>query len=159
MQRTLKITVPGVAFTAALLHDIGKLLLSRYIDSSILSRIRDMTASGKLTYLEAERSVLGVDHAQVGSAIAKHWTFPEELVRAIEQHHHLSPKLNPVLDAVFLANLVAKLIGVGLGSEQMNLDVSAYARRSGRITRNGLEILCVKAKNELDLAEVLFRSY
>ena len=152
-------TIPGIAFTAALMHDIGKLLLTRYISPDVLIRISVMIESLNFTYLEAEREVLGTDQAEVGCAIARHWHFPEQLVTAIERHHDPDAQPDPVLDTVHVANVVAKLIGVGLGSEQMNMKVSAAAPRRLGITRSGLESLCAMVKEKLAEAEELYGSF
>ena len=54
--------------------------------------------------------------------MARRWGFPVEIIYAIE-HHHTSPieRPTPTLDAVVVANLVAKTIGTGLGAEGMDL--------------------------------------
>jgi hypothetical protein len=75
-----------------------------------------------LTFVEAERSLFGCDHAEVGGAVARKWGFHSELIQAVEQHHsnEISDS-QPMLDTVVMANLVAKTLAVGLGAEGMNL--------------------------------------
>ncbi len=151
-----KADIPAAAFTAALLHDIGKLLLSRHINAETISRILEMAESKKVSYVEAEREVVGADHAQVGGAIARQWKFPEPLVRAIELHHDPDQEPDSLRDAVHVANTVAKLVGVGLGSEQMYLKVSDAAPQRLGMSPAGLEALCARVQLELDQAETLF---
>ncbi len=148
--------VPGVTFTAALLHDIGKLLLARHLDRETVARIRETAASGGRTYLEAERSVLGTDHAEVGGAVARHWEFPPPIVAAIERHHDPDAEPDPVLDAVHIANAVAKLAGIGLGSEQMNMAASSQAAGRLGLSASGLESLCAAVLDELNRTEELW---
>ena len=62
------------------------------------------------------------------------------------------------MDVVHVANAVAKLIGVGLGSEQMNMKVSEEAPKRLGMTSSGLEGLCVVVKDELAKVEELFVS-
>ncbi len=150
--------IPGTAFTGALLHDIGKLILTRHIDGATIKNIRRMMEEEEATYIEAERELLKTDHAEVGGAIARHWQFPEELVFVIEQHHALETEENIVLDAVHLANVIAKLIGEGLGSEEMNMRVSADAHRRLGLKRTDIELLCAMVQQELNNAETLYRS-
>jgi putative nucleotidyltransferase with HDIG domain len=122
--------IPGVAETAALLHDIGKLIVSRYLKADMRELVNHARARA-ITFVEAERECLGVDHAVVGAAMAEAWSFPAEIVDAIRRHHS-PPFANPtvVLDAVVLANVVAKTIGIGLGAEGLNftVDVGSYRR-------------------------------
>ena len=62
--------------------------------------------------------------------MARSWGFPESIVFAIEHHHHFpTPEGNPILDAVIVANLMTKTIGVGLGAEGMNLRVDFDCHR------------------------------
>ena len=150
--------IPGVAFTGALLHDIGKLILARHIDKQMLEKIHQMMSEDNATYLEAERALLKTDHAVVGGEIARHWQFPEQLVYAIEKHHDIDLNADPVYDAVHIANAIAKLIGEGLGSEQMNMRVSSEAHKRLGLNRTKVELICAKVQKELNYAESLYRS-
>ncbi len=103
------------AFTAGLVHDIGKLLLDR-----ILARGMEWEplVAGPPEWLEVERQVAGFDHAEAGAALADHWRFPEALVEAIRAHHEACPPGAPLdlAAAVRAADAVAAAIGVaGVG--------------------------------------------
>lgn len=141
--------IPGAAFTAALLHDIGKLILSRHLAPDLVGRIRDTARTDNIDYLQAERRVLGTDHAEVGGIMARQWQFPAQIVNAIAHHHDPDAQPEPVLDAVHIANVVAKLNGVGLGSEGMNMKASLEAAARLGMTSTGLESLCATVSDEL----------
>jgi putative nucleotidyltransferase with HDIG domain len=149
--------VPGAAFTASLLHDIGKLVLSRHIDPATAAEIRTLAAGKALPYYQAEREVLGTDHAVVGGGVAREWKFPASLVNAIERHHDPDAAPDPILDAVHISNAVAKLIGVGLGSEEMNMTVSSQASARMGISPLGLELLCAEVADGLEAADNAWR--
>lgn len=88
------------AFTAGLLHDIGRLVLvSRFPEryQAVLS-LRDKL-DGEL--VDAERALLGVDHVDAGVALAVHWNFSETMRQAIAWHH--APEAT---GAGFLATIV-----------------------------------------------------
>jgi len=148
--------VPGTAFTASLLHDIGKLFLSRYLSHEVIDEIRKLIEDERITYVEAENRLLGTDHAKVGGAIARHWKFPEQIAGAIERHHDPDPQPDPVQDIVYIANIVAKHIGVGLGSEQMNLKASFEAPKRMGLSSFALERLCAMVVVELAKTEKLW---
>jgi putative nucleotidyltransferase with HDIG domain len=125
-----KAGIPQIAETAALLHDIGKLIVSRYAQADAKELVAHATTKG-ITFVDAERELLGVDHAAVGAAMAEAWSFPPEIVDAIRRHH--SPPFTEatvVLDAVTLGNAIAKTIGAGLGAEGLNfaVDTDSYRR-------------------------------
>ena len=151
------VRVPGAAFTAALLHDIGKLLLDRHLGRESVENIRNLMTREGMVYIEAERQVLGTDHAHIGGAVVHRWRFPDELVRAIGQHHNPDTEPTPVLDTVHVANLVAKLIGVGLGTEQMNLRASALAAARLGLRAEDIDALCAETLGELHAAEEMYR--
>jgi putative nucleotidyltransferase with HDIG domain len=132
MQECPSAALPPVATTAALLHDIGKLVMSRCLNAGVETIVRHAKEHG-VTFVEAEQYLFGVNHAAVGAAIAVEWQFPDVVRDAIPRHHdpHLGTS-NPVLDAVVIANMVAKNIGMGLGAEGFNLAVdSECVRRLG----------------------------
>jgi putative nucleotidyltransferase with HDIG domain len=144
------------AFTAALMHDIGKLLLSRLMEQKVLDEIMGMVERDKIAYVDAEHRVLGTDHAEVGGRIARHWDFPEPLVMAIELHHDPDVQPDLLMDIVHISNTAAKVIGVGLGTEQMYMKVSNQSHKRLGMTASDLELLCVTIQEELASAEQIF---
>ena len=100
---------PSLAFTAGLLHDIGKLLLTQVMTPKHRADIRqEMTAKGR-SRVEAERTVLGIDHAEAGAALLEKWKLPDILIEAVAHHH--CPIAEPVhlSGVVYLANCAAYL--------------------------------------------------
>jgi putative nucleotidyltransferase with HDIG domain len=83
--QSLKITQADEVFTAALLHDIGKMILGDYVQEDLKS-IQEMAVKG-ISFEVAEYMVLGTNHADIGARILKSWFMPEELVHAVAWHH------------------------------------------------------------------------
>lgn len=108
---------PEHAFTAALLHDMGKVLLSDFVaqeQKAILSLVH----TEQYAFDEAEKKVLGWTHAETGAAILNHWNFPEMLIQAAEYHHHpdQAPGEYQLLDSlVHVADFLAYCQGPGSG--------------------------------------------
>lgn len=78
------------AFTAGLLHDIGRLVLVTRFPTEY-EQAMAWRAQQDAYMLQAERTVLGVDHLQAGHALAAHWRFPEIIDHAIVGHHQPDP--------------------------------------------------------------------
>ena len=114
------------AYTAALLHDIGKTVLNLYI-RNYFDDIFSLVQSKKMRFIDAERQVLGIDHQQLGSLIAQHWKFPPQVITAIG-YHHCPKKATDDKDLagfIYIVNRMVSAIGIGAGVdgfEQPNED-------------------------------------
>jgi putative nucleotidyltransferase with HDIG domain len=98
----------NVAFTASLLHDIGKLVLGQTLSAEELSEIRDRIERKQIPVTEAEKEVVGVDHGEVGAALLDNWRLPENIVEAVANHHRPVLKPNPRLSTlVHICNSLA----------------------------------------------------
>jgi putative nucleotidyltransferase with HDIG domain len=108
-------------FTAAILHDIGKMVLGEFVHES-WQKIQELVDKQRYSFLEAEEEVIGVNHADLGGEIALNWKFPEEILRAIAFHHR--PDLLADNDAVpwivYLANQVCHIMGIGVGTDALS---------------------------------------
>lgn len=105
---------PSVAFTAGLLHDIGKLVLGQALTFDQQAEIQRQAESHQQTRQEAERLILGTDHAEVGAFLLQRWHVPEEIVEAVANHHHPVLEPEPKLSAIaHLANLLAHVAAAG----------------------------------------------
>ncbi len=139
------VLIPQVSTIAALIHDIGKLIMVRYLQADV-SALQNICREKQITFVEAERELLGCDHAEVGGAVARKWSFPEAITHVIERHHQVPVvEPTPMLDVVMLANLAAKTIGVGLGMEGMNLRIEYSGSRDRLgLTVEGFERACAQ---------------
>lgn len=102
----------GEAYAAGVLHDIGKVVLRQSFPDrfeGILALAREQ----KLPIAEAERGVLGSDHAEVGGWLAERWGLPADLVEAIACHHRPERAVvNPELvQLTHVANALAERMG------------------------------------------------
>jgi putative nucleotidyltransferase with HDIG domain len=136
--------LPAVASTAALLHDIGKLVMSRCLNASVETIVSHAKRAG-ITFVESEQEMFGANHAAVGAAIAVQWQFPDVVTDAIARHHDKDlGESTPVLDAVVIANMVAKNIGAGLGAEGFNLTVDGACVRRLRLDFTSFARICLQ---------------
>ncbi|HEY3343756.1 MAG TPA: HDOD domain-containing protein [Anaerolineaceae bacterium] len=93
-------------FAAGLMHDIGKLFLSRsYIVpyGRVMARVREGA-----TQVEAEGEEFGYDHAVVGGMMLKQWKIPTPIVDAVSAHHN--PQDNPLAQVLQLGDRTAHLL-------------------------------------------------
>jgi putative nucleotidyltransferase with HDIG domain len=88
------------AFTAGLLHDIGRLVLVSAYPAQY-QQVMAYRDAHDCEVLEAERAVIGLDHVAAGAALAEHWNFSDTMRLAIAHHH--DPE---AVGAGFLATIV-----------------------------------------------------
>jgi putative nucleotidyltransferase with HDIG domain len=107
---------PSIAYTAGLVHDIGKIVLNEVLDFDTQAKLRDRIERDHRSRLEAERDVLHTDHAEVGAALLRRWRLPDLLVEAVADHHQPITSPRPQLSAVVhVANCVAHQVGSAPG--------------------------------------------
>jgi len=127
----------SVLYTAALLHDIGKVFLGEYVQGSF-DRIADLVTKRGSSFLDAEKEVLGIDHAVLGGMIADHWHFPAEIRDAIAYHHRpdlLDKEGDYISWLVYLSDQVCLMMGVDGG-----IDGLAYKGLEESLTRYHLRM-------------------
>ena len=99
------------AFTAGLLHDIGKLIFAVQAGAGY-QHVLNMEREAGVSPIEAERTLLEFTHAEVGEAVALRWNLPPRYVAAIAHHHDPSAAgdENFFCALIGLANLAAHAV-------------------------------------------------
>jgi len=115
----------GEEFVAGLLHDIGKIVMDQFFHEEF-TRVVDFTYEKDVPMIEAEKEVLGVTHAEIGSWLAEDWKLPLSLVEAITFHHQPQEAvLNPTLTSlVRLSDLFCKAKGIGFSGDTQGISIS-----------------------------------
>ena len=136
--------IPESASVAALLHDIGKLVMVRHLKTDMFA-ILGLCRDRGLTFVEAEHELLGCDHTEIGGTLSRQWGLPDDITHAIERHHQrpiVDP--TPTIDAVVVANLVAKSVGAGLGAEGLNLAADGESSKRLGLTFANYGAICLQ---------------
>jgi putative nucleotidyltransferase with HDIG domain len=78
---------PDMAFSAGLLHDIGKIVLDQHLHEDYAEFYKTYKLTPK-PLLELEQELLGVDHSRISGMLLEHWGVPESLRVPVEFHHN-----------------------------------------------------------------------
>lgn len=154
LSRETNKSIPDEAYTAGLLHDLGKLVLADHVAQKV-EAIKEAALRDNISFAQAERGVLGLDHAEIAAVLADKWELPEFLGHAIRLHHGLgagngrSGDITSLAAVCILANQVGRLHGSGVGDNET---------ADPPIEDSILEILGVKRENLEELEKEVERS-
>jgi putative nucleotidyltransferase with HDIG domain len=115
------------AFTAGLMHDIGRLVLvSSY--PARYQQVIEYRSANDTSVLDAERAVLGVDHVVAGVALAEHWNFSDTMRLAIAHHHAPdAPGAGFLATIVHVANAIVHALDLAREENDLVPAVSSVA--------------------------------
>lgn len=104
-----------IAFTAGLLHDIGRLVLASCFPGHLAAVLVYGTEHDCLLQ-QAERAVIGIDHAMIGEALTRYWKFPRLIQEAVARHHALEENAHTQISGIIhVANAIAHALEFGEG--------------------------------------------
>lgn len=115
------------AFTAGLLHDIGRLVLV-----TCFTRLYEKAISYRIAHdcylTEAENAVLGIDHVLAGQVLAEHWNFSETMQKAIAGHHDPEvPGTGFLAAIVHVADIIVHALDLSAAEDDLIPRVSLVA--------------------------------
>jgi HD-like signal output (HDOD) protein len=129
---------PDLAFTAGLLHDLGKVVIATWLGGpGALVPVPE----GGLSTIDLEREVVGLDHLEAGEAVALKWNLPKDIAAAMRWHHE--PSSAPTATLRYFATVIqvsdsaAHTAGFGEGGgeaidpsslERLNLEPAALTK-------------------------------
>lgn len=141
----------AAAFTAGLLHDLGKLVLASVEGARYAMLFRRAKEKG-LALCALERSTFGMDHAEVGGELLKRWNLPPDVVAAVRYHHDLesSPPFEQLTASVQVGDMLGhQLFGEDLAQTDL-MGSSNAALAALRLTPDDLPRLFSKAEEEME---------
>jgi putative nucleotidyltransferase with HDIG domain len=147
----------SVVFTAALMHDVGKLVLAGALES-IYAKVVEETELNQYSLLETEKKLLGVQHAEVGGRLLARWKFPANLVSAVWFHHQpeAAKPHERLASYVYLGNMIAHFMGYGFGHQAFALRGRAEALEILGLTADDLARYMMKTLEKFEEVQKLF---
>lgn len=106
-------------FIQGLLHDVGKIVLDQY-EPEAFDRITAIVEAEDILILEAEREILGFDHADIGAMVIRRWNLPPQIAETVGGHHHPDRSDGGGTEAaiVHLADILCRAKQIGTGGDR-----------------------------------------
>ena len=158
LAQAVKLQIPPYAFTAALTHDVGKVVLGTFVEVNA-DAIRAFAYEKKMSFERAEQRVLGIDHAEVGAFLLERWNLPADLVQVVRCHHRPENISGDpvVVNLVHVANVVCLMAGVGAGLDSLSYRPSPQAMQQLGLETKLLDKVVYRILNELMETRKLFK--
>lgn len=147
---------PAGAFTAGILHNVGKVALSQVVVHET-DAVRETIADCNLDFLEVERLVVGMDHARASELVTERWYLPVDIRRAIVNHHNpeqvtLDSSLTAIVNVADILTLTA---GIGTGIDGLNYPLCPEALNKLGVTQLDLDKIRVRLIDQVKQSEEL----
>ncbi|MBN1477234.1 HDOD domain-containing protein [Candidatus Sumerlaeota bacterium] len=119
-------TLPSELYLAGLLHDIGKMVMAVQIPGEFQACLK-RAHSAQIPLFQAERQLLGIDHARVGADILTQWKMSPRVARSVGFHHFpdkADEEICEICQLVEFANLLVNIHGPGQSGSPAGHDLS-----------------------------------
>jgi putative nucleotidyltransferase with HDIG domain len=143
-------------YTAALVKDIGKLILGRFVAFSY-EQINILVHSQGHSFNDAEHEIIGMNHEELGALVAKKWHFSQKLIYII-RHHHLSDEsarqdLETAL--VYLADIICMMMGLCAGADGLSYRFYSDVLNQLNLSEKDLQGIIAEAGKNRRQVEIL----
>jgi putative nucleotidyltransferase with HDIG domain len=144
-------------YTAALLKDIGKLILGRFVAFSF-EQINILVRSQGHSFNDAEHKIIGMNHEELGALIGQKWQFSDKLIYIIRHHHLADESAREDLETslVYLADIICMMMGVCTGADGLSYRFySDVLNRMDLTEEDLLGIIAEAGKNQQHVESLL----
>jgi putative nucleotidyltransferase with HDIG domain len=150
MAKRLKLPEPEETSTAALLHDIGKVIIKIKLQQDF-SHVTSLINEQGRTMIEAERELLETDHAEIGEWLARTWLLPEKLIEPIACHHNVEKSVlhQTKTAVVHVADVLIKASGFGFSGDNLVPPIQPAAWKKLGLSEQLLESIIEEVEDKL----------
>ena len=136
--------LPGTAYLAALMQNMGFLLLGHMLKPDYQQLCRALEANPDTPLLQLEDKTLGINHTQIGAWLMRSWNMPAELTISLREHHNVlyHGEHAAYVQLIALVNTLLKQHGIGDATNEHSMDML-------------LKALNIPQENALTAVEVL----
>lgn len=157
LEKRLKTGYQDETFVSGLLHDIGKIILDRYFVKEFEETL-NYCKQNQVPFYEAEQTIIGCSHDEIGEYLAEKWKLPYALVEAIALHHKPSnirsePKL---VSLVHVSDCLAHRVGCGFSANRNLPEFQSFALEELGLSQESIPELIEEMKQVIENNAELF---
>jgi HD-like signal output (HDOD) protein len=146
-------------FVSGLLHDIGRLFIFKHYPKHAGACLGSAACCGGCV-LQAEKNIIGLDHAQIGLCLLRKWGLPLDLENNIGFHHAPSQAREPLTAGiVHLADLIVHALGIGSSGERCVPVFDGALVEAIGFSPNAIQTVMRRAIHQLGSIEAMFESH
>jgi HD-like signal output (HDOD) protein len=137
--------------------DIGKTILENHV-SDASKKIKGLVENKGFSFREAEKKILGIDHAELGAMIAKMWKFSPRMIKIIRNHHLADERMikDKEVVTVYMADCICMMMGQGVGSDGLSYRFKSQAMKELGISANDISMIIAEfGMNMKEVEELL----
>ena len=149
-----------LVYTAALVKDIGKLILGRFVAFSF-EQINILVQSRGFSFNDAENEVIGMNHEELGALVGQKWNFTPKLIHIIRHHHLSDESARQDLDTslVYLADIICMMIGVCTGADGLSYRFYSDVLNRLNLSEKDLQGIIADAGKNLQQVEMMLNPF
>ena len=150
-----RVPAPPESFTAALLHDVGKLVLAQELRGEAIECLARAQKEDGLTLVQAEQEILEITHADVGGIVCEHWGLPPGITKGVTHHHapeNAPQQYTSICRIVQLADWAAKAAGAALSGGTPTREEYAPSLTALELSDQQFELLTAEVSLRLSAA-------
>ncbi len=150
LAKRLGVSDPEEVSTAGLIHDIGKVAIKMELRQEF-ETLKQMVHDRQIPMIEAEKELLGIDHAEVGGWLAKSWNLPAKLIEPIACHHNPLEAKDEQLSTsiIHFSDILIRGLGYGHGDDVWVPPLSKTAWQLLNLTQQDLDEILDEVEEKL----------
>ena len=131
-----KIASPDSCFVGGLLHDIGKVILAQYFQD-LFEKVWNAAKKENISFYEAEKKEISIDHAIIGAHLATNWELPESFIDVIRWHHDVrnDTESKKLILIIYLSDIIVNSYNA---DPNCNIDLSSMHPAASKFLKNQL---------------------
>jgi putative nucleotidyltransferase with HDIG domain len=144
-------------YTAALLKDIGKLILGRFV-AFAFEKINILVHSQGYSFNDAEKNVIGMNHEELGAMVGEKWSFSEKLIYIIRHHHLTDESARQDLETtlIYLADVICMMMGICAGTDGLSYRFYSDVLKRLNVSEKDLQgIIAETSENQKKIEHLL----